>query len=349
MTRKQIIQLSIVILILAGGIIAIRRAAMKDRLMPIAKTYDITVNVIKPQMKQLTLTLPYLAVTQNDQDVMLASKISARVLYVVQSGNMVRKGQIVARLDNTSVETSRKSVLSQIASTNTALKNLQATHKRTLELLAVKGASIEQSENEESSLAALEAQLESLKQNLNDVNNTMTYATITSPVDGVVSKNIMNVGDMAMPGLPVISVSADKDFYLMVYVPSNLKVYGVEVNNKSYTATPLNTTLNGLEAYKVNVDVSGMTTGEKVEVNVVVFQGTGIELPFDAILNRNGENYVLVKNQNKAVPVQVTIVQSGDQGAVVSNTELQGKELVVAKQDILLNLLTGATIKTVEE
>ena len=349
MTRKQIIQLSIVILIVAGGIFAIRRAVVKDRSLPVAKTYDITVNVIKPQSKQVKLTLPYLAITQNDQDVALASKIAARVEFVVTSGTMVRKGQVVARLDNTSVEASRKSVTSQLASAKTALKNLQATHKRTLELLAVKGASIEQSEREESSLAALEAQVESLKQNLNDVNNNMTYATIEAPANGIVSKNFLNVGDMAMPGQPVVSVSANKDFYLMVYVPSNLKVYGVEVNNQSYTATPLNTTMNGLAAYKVNVDVPGMTTGEKVEVNVVVFQGTGIELPFDAILNRNGENYVLVKNQNKAVPVQVTIIQSGDEGAVVSNTELQGKELVVAKQDILLNLLTGATIKTVEE
>jgi len=349
MTRKKIIQLSIVILIVAGGIFAIRRAVVIDRSLPVAKTYDITVNVIKPQVKQVKLTLPYLAITQNDQDVMLSSKIAARLEYVVPSGRMVRKGQIVARLDNTSVESGKKTVISQLAAAETALKNLKATHKRTLELLAVKGASIEQSEREESSLADLEAKVESLKQNLIDVNNTLTYATIAAPTDGIVSKNFLNVGDMAMPGQPVVSVSASKDFYLMVYVPSNLKVYGVEVNNQSYTATPLNTTMNGLEAYKVNVDVSGMTTGEKVEVNVVVYQGNGIELPFDAILNRNGENYVLVKNQNKAVPVQVTIIQSGDEGAVVSNNELIGKELVVAKQDILLNLLSGATIKTEEE
>jgi RND family efflux transporter MFP subunit len=349
MTRKQIIQLSIVILIVAGGIFAIRRAVVKDKSLPVAKTYDITVNVIKPQVTQVKLTLPYLAITQNDQDVMLASKIAARLEYVVPSGSMVHQGQIVARLDNTTVETGKKSVASQLAAAETALKNLKATHKRTLELLAVKGASIEQSEREESSLAELEAKVESLKQSLTDVNNTLTYATIVAPTNGVVSKNFLNVGDMAMPGQPVVSVSANKDFYLMVYVPSNLKVYGVDVNNQSYTAMPLNTTMNGLEAYKVNMDVSGMTTGEKVEVNVVVYQGKGIELPFDAILNRNGENYVLVKNQNKAVPVKVTIVQSGDQGAVVSNNELAGKELVVAKQDILLNLLTGATIKTEEE
>ncbi len=349
MKRKQIIQLSIVILIVAGGIFAIRRAVVKDRSLPVAKTYDLTVNVIKPQIKQVKLTLPYLAVTQNDQDVMMASKIAARLEYVIPSGTMVHKGQIVARLDNTSVETGKKSIVSQVSAAETALKNLKATHKRTLELLAVKGASIEQSEREESSLAELEAKVESLKQSLNDVNNTMTYATIVAPTNGIVSKNFLNVGDMAMPGQPVVSVSANKDFYLMIYVPSNLKVYGVEMNNQSYTATPLNTTMNGLEAYKVNADVSGMTTGEKVEVNVVVFQGKGIELPFDAILNRNGENYVLVKNQNKAVPVKVTIIQSGDQGAVVSNTELQGKELVVAKQDILLNLLSGSTIKTEEE
>jgi len=31
---------------------------------------------------------------------------------------------------------------------------------------------------------------------------------------------------------------------------------------------------------------------------------------------------------------------------VISNNELAGKEIVVAKQDILLTLLSGATLKT---
>jgi hypothetical protein len=162
----------------------------------------------------------------------------------------------------------------------------------------------------------------------------------------MISKNTVNVGDMIMPGQPVATISASSDYYLMLYVPSNVKVYRVIVDNKSYPAIPLNATMNGLTAYRVNVEPGGMMTGERVEVNVEVFNGVGIKIPFDGILNRNNKSYVFVKENDKAIPTEINIIQSGEDGAVISNNELAGKEIVVAKQDILLTLLSGATLKT---
>ena len=334
------------ILIVLGAILILIKAKRDEAELPIAKTYSITVSTFKVEKQQVSLTLPYLAQTQNDMDVNLASKIAARVDYVKNSGVFVKKGETIAKLDATSIEANQKSIESQLAATKTALKNLEATHKRTLELLAVKGASIEQSESEESRIAELEAKVESLNQSLNDVTNTLTYAIIKSPVDGMISKNTVNVGDMIMPGQPVATISASSDYYLMLYVPSNVKVYRVIVDNKSYPAIPLNATMNGLTAYRVNVEPGGMMTGERVEVNVEVFNGVGIKIPFDGILNRNNKSYVFVKENDKAIPTEINIIQSGEDGAVISNNDLAGKEIVVAKQDILLTLLSGATLKT---
>ena len=101
-----------------------------------------------------------------------------------------------------------------------------------------------------------------------------------------------------------------------------------------------------LAEYKVYVDSKEFTTGDKLEVNVIVFKGEAIKLPFDAILNRNGENFVFIKENNTAKAVSVTILQTGEDGLVISNNELAGKEIVVAKQDILLKLLSGSSIKT---
>lgn len=334
------------ILIVLGAIFILIKAKRDEAELPIAKTYSITVSTFKVEKQQVSLTLPYIAQTQNDMDVNLASKIAARVDYVKNSGVFVKKGETIAKLDATSIEANQKSIESQLAATKTALKNLEATHKRTLELLAVKGASIEQSESEESRIAELEAKVESLNQSLNDVSNTLTYAIIKSPVDGMISKNTVNVGDMIMPGQPVATISASSDYYLMLYVPSNVKVYRVIVDNKSYPAIPLNATMNGLTAYRVNVEPGGMMTGERVEVNVEVFNGVGIKIPFDGILNRDNKSYVFVKENDKAIPTEINIIQSGEDGAVISNNELAGKEIVVAKQDILLTLLSGATLKT---
>lgn len=347
--KKTIIWTIVIVVIVIAGIMKIKRAKSKDANLPPAKQYAIVVSAMKPQIKNIQLTLPYLAITQNDKDVMLASRISGRVNWIKSSGSLVKKGEVIARLDNTSIEAGIKSVNSQIGALGISLKNLMATHQRTLELMKVEGASIEQSQAEESKIAAMKSQIESLQQKLNDLNNSLTYAIITSPVDGRISKTMVNKGDMAMPGHPVAGVSANNGFFLLLRVPTNLKVFGITYHGKIYDAIPLHSTFNSLAEYKVYVENAEMTTGNRVEVNVIIYNGNGIELPFDAVLNRNGKSYVMVRNGDKAVPEEIHLVQSGQQGMVVSNTDLAGKELVVAKQDILLRLLGGTSLKVKED
>lgn len=337
--------IAVIILLVAAGIFVVMRAKKRENALPVAQSYAVTVSTVKAELKPVKLTLPYLAQTQNDRDVNLTSKVSARVEFMLRSGKSVKKGEVIARFDNTTSVSSRKSILAQLSAQKITLSNLLATHKRTLELLAAKGASKEQSELEESKIAATEATIESLKQNLNDTNNSLSYTTIVSPVDGQISKTMVNAGDMVMPGQPVATISANSDFYLQVLVPTNLKIYGVIVDNKPYDAIPLNGTLNNLAQYKVYVDSKDMITGDRIEVNVVVFNGNAIKLPFDAVLNREGVNYVLVNENNKPFPVKINIIQSGEDGVVINDNNLNGKQIIVAKQDILLTLLSGVSIK----
>ena len=349
MKKKTIVWIIVVVVVIALGIMVVKRAKNRDAESPVAKTYAMVVSTIKPELKEVTLTLPYLALVQNDDDVILSSKISARIESIKPSGTSISKGQVIVRLDNTSVESGIQSLKSQIAATNLGLKNLQSTHKRTLELLAVKGASIEQSELEESRIAETESKVESLNQSLNDLNNNSTYSTISAPASGIVSKTMLNVGDMAMPGQPIAIISAGSGSYLKLSVPVDLKIVGVSLKGKSYQTVSLNSTFNSLAEYKVEDKELALMTGERVEVDVKIFDGKAIKLPFDAILDRAGKSFVFIKTGDKAIPTEINILQSGEDGVVVSNNELAGKEIVVEKQDILLKLLSGVSLKGKEE
>lgn len=347
--KKTWIWGGVILIIVAAGILAVRGARKGEEKLPAAKEYAIVVSTITPEMKEVQLTLPYLALTQNDKDVKLASRIAARVNWIKSSGSVVKKHEVIARLDDANIKAGINSVKAQIEAQQTALKNLETTHRRTLDLLKVEGASIEQSQAEESKIAGLNSQIESLRQKLIDLKNTLTYAIIKSPVSGRISKTMVNTGDMAMPGKPVASISAGNGFYLLIRVPGELKVYGVVVNDKAYEAIPLHSTFNSLEEYKVYMDDEEMTTGNREELDVVVYKGNAVELPFDAVLNRDGKSYVLVREGDRAIAHVVNPVQSGEQGMVVSNTNLTGKELVMAKQDILLRLLSGTALKVKED
>ena len=342
--KNKIIAITVVVVIVLLGAFKVKSARNKDANMPTAKVYSIVVSTIKPELKQNQLTLPYIAETKNDKDVKLSTKIAGRVNYILPSGSKVKRGEVIARLDNTGISGNTKSLEAQINAQEKVLANLKTTHQRTLDLLAVKGASIEQSQMEESKIAGTEAQIESLKQKLREAKNTNSYATNTSPVDGIVSKTMVNKGDVAMPGHPVASLSAENGFYLMVRVPDNLKISGVLIDGHKYDAIALNSTFHGLEEYKVYVDNEKLTTGNREKVDVIINDSKSILVPFDAILNREGKSYVLVVEGDRANPIEIKVIESGEEGVIVDNSNIVGKNIVVAKQDILLKLISGATV-----
>jgi hypothetical protein len=337
----------VVAALVVGGVKAVKKARAKDANTPKAKIYPIVISQISPHMSQAKLTLPYLAEVANDKDVKLSSRIAARIIRIKPSGSRVKKGEVVVKLDTTSIESSLVSVEKQLQAADVALKNLEATHKRTLQLLKVQGASIEESQKEMTMIANTQAQLASLKQKEIELKNNLSYATITSPVDGVVAKTFSNQGALSAPGRPLLAISSKNGFYLMVRIPTDLPIRGVEFQGKEYSATSLGTTYHGLSEYKVYTGDSKLTSGDKIEVDVVVFQQKAMLLPFNTLLNRNGKNYVLVINGNKAEAKEVHIVQSAEQGVVISEN-LEGKNIVLAKPDILLRLSSGYALKVKE-
>ncbi len=344
---KVLVLLVVIALLVIGGVKLIKKAKAKEASLKPPKIYPVVVSKMTPKIDNVRLTLPYLAVVGNDKDVILSSRIAARVLYIVNSGKRVKKGDIVVKLDTTDIKSSILSTKNKIKAAKTNLKNLLKTHKRTLELLKVKGASIEQSEKEESLIANIKANLQSLKDKLKALENSLTYATIKSPVDGIVAKQFVSKGALSAPGRSLLKISAKNGFYLLVRAPANTPIKGVIFNNKEYKAIDLGSTFHSLKEYKVYVDDNRLVSGDRVEVEVVTYEGKGIVLPFDGVLNLNGKSYVLKIDGNRAEPKEIHIAQSAEQGILV-NENIENSNIVVAKPDIMLRLLSGYPLKVKE-
>ena len=343
------IGLSIVVIAALGvaGVKKIKEAKEADAAMPKAKIYPIVVSTMTPAIADVKLSLPYLAEVQNDKDVMLSSRIAARIISIKNSGTSVKKGDVIARLDTTSIKSNLKNIQNQISAAKIGLKNLKATHKRTTDLLSVQGASIEQSQKESTMIATIEAKIAGLKQKEIELNNNLSYAVITSPVNGVIAKSMGSDGSMSMPGKPLAKISSKNGFYLMVRVPTNINIKGVSFNGKDFTATALGSTFNGLAEYKVYTGNSKLTSGDRVEVDVIIYNDKGLLLPFDAILNRDGKSYVLVVNGKRADAKEVHILESAEQGVMVSEN-FDNEKIVIAKSDILLKLTSGYALQVKE-
>ena len=330
---KIILILIVVAALVALAIFTLQERKARNEATPPATIYPIVIKHFVPKIADVTLTLPYLALSMNESDVKLSSRIAARIDNIKKSGAHVQQGEVIVTLDTTDLN-------AKIRAKKVALLNLQRSHKRTEDLFKVKGASIEQLQKEQSAIAGMKAELDVLK-------NQLGYESLKAPVTGTVSKAFTAAGDMAMPGKPLLQISADSNFSLLVRVPQNLDPKAVLFSGKHYPLHNLRTTFHGLNEYKAFVTEHNLTAGDRVEIDVVVFQKPAALLPFDTILNRNGKSYVLLIDKNSALPKEVHIVQSAEQGVVIAEA-LEGKMLVQAKPDILLRLVSGYRLKIEE-
>ena len=338
---KFILFILVIALIVIGGVKILKKKKAQEAKAPVAKEYAVSVKTMLPKISDAKITLPALALSGSDSNTMIASKVPGRVLFAKKAGDIVKEGELLVKIDATSLKASLESIKHSIDSVKVALANAVATHKTTAKLLKVGGATKEQFDREQVKIDSLKAKSASLQSKKASILDNLSYATVKAPSNAIIAKSMVSVGDLAMPGKPLMQLTTKSKSYLLVRLPNNAK--SILLDGKEYALNPLNSTFNGLKEFRANID-KFVPAGERVVVSIVLFRGKGIKLPFDAILDRNGKKYILELKENKVNPVEVNIVASGEEGVIVNNN-LEGKKIVVAKPDIMLKLLTGINVK----
>jgi len=352
---KIAIPILIAIALVIGAIKLVKLRKSEEAKMHSALVYPLIVKTYTPQKKEVTLTLPYLAEVKNSKDTIINSKFAGKILFIKNLGDEVKKGEIVAKIDNSDLKAKLKEIDSQINSLknkinaqNVNLKNLLATHARTKKLLDVKMASLEQYQSEESKIATLKAQikadknsLKALYANKKSILNNLTYTVLKSPIEGTISAKMLNKGDNAFPGKPILKVSSKKGNYLFLILPK--KREEIIYKNKTYHLIPLNATFEGVKAYKANVNDPSLINGEKVNVNVVEYKGKSVTLPYNAILSINSKNYVFIPKNGSVEIKEVHILAQGKNVAAIK--EDINSPVITAQPDILLKIKAGHPIK----
>lgn len=322
--------------------------------IPVAKKYGVKVRTMKPSGQKTILSLPYLAISQNNDNVKINSRLSGRIEYAVQNGAKVHKDDLLVQLDKSDLEAKMRSLAlavqtqeSMLASKKIALENTLGAHQTTIKLLKVKGATKEQFDSEVSNIEALKSAIESIELKIESLNedkksltSTLSYASITAPVDGIVTA-LVSKGDVAMMGSPLVSISSSAKSFLLLRLPEGIEFYGAVYRGEPYKLHSLGTTFNGMNEYIININAA-LSSNQKVEVAVLTFDDMGYFLPYDAILNRDGKSFVLGVENDKAKAKEITILAKGKEGVVIN--EQIDFDIVVAKADIMLRLLSGVNV-----
>lgn len=138
-------------------------------------------------------------------EVDISSKLAGRIISITrEEGETVKSGEVLVRIAYDELDAQRLSV---IANLNNAKKNMD----RVRNLYESGSVSKKDYDNMETMFRMAKAAYE-------QINAVIENAVIASPIDGVVLEKNLEVGEVAFPGTPVLTVADIKDTWIRIYV-----------------------------------------------------------------------------------------------------------------------------------
>lgn len=181
---------------------------------------EVAVGSVESRKTVRTQALPG-TVYPSDQAV-IASKIMATIeLVEVAIGEAVEEGQLLVELDAGEIH-------AQVEQAEAALAQLERNYEREKALLAQSATTVE-------SVRTLEDEIRLARARLLEARIMESYTAIRSPFDGLVTSKEVRRGDLASPGVPLLTVEGKGNLEVHVDVPDSLMAvpYGESVDVRS--------------------------------------------------------------------------------------------------------------------
>jgi RND family efflux transporter MFP subunit len=236
----------------------------------------------------------------------------------VQVGQKVSSGQLLVSINNTDLQAKKAQVDATILQATAGYNNAKKDYDRFVNLFKQQSASQKELDDMTARYEMAKAGLEGAKQMRNEVMAQFSYSNITAPFTGVVTNTFVKEGDMANPGMPLVSIEGASRLQVTAMVSESdiaaiKKGMAVKVLVKSSNAS-----LNG----KVNeVSVSAKNTGgqylvkinlDKTDSSVLSGMFVNVQFPVaNTIHPSDSEQAKQTKTSEKVLVPESALVQQG--------------------------------------
>jgi len=175
----------------------------------------------------------------------IGAKLLARVVEVnLTAGQVVKAGDVLVRLDDTDLRAKRQQAEAVLDAAEAARVQAEADANRSAILVKSKAVSRQEYERTATALRSAEAELSRAKEAINEIQATLDWATIRSPITGIVIDKKVDVGDMVTPGQTLATLFDPNRMQLVASVRESLahrlkvgQPIEVQVENKMRTGT----------------------------------------------------------------------------------------------------------------
>jgi RND family efflux transporter MFP subunit len=264
----------------------------------------------------------------------VSAQIAGRIVDLrFDVGDYVKKGDVIARIDERAVTQAEEASVAQVREAQAALANARAQYERNKQLLAQKFISQAALDQSEAAYKSAQARVSALLAGAGQAATERSFATIVAPYSGVVSARLVELGEMATPGKPLFTGFDPSTLRVVATVPQ-AEVAAIQAGSKARVEVPsvgkwidvknivvvpsadprTHTTRIRLELPE---DVRGVYPGVYARAHFVVGRALKLLVPRSAILRRSEVTAVYVVGADGAPRLrQVRLGEAADENYV---------------------------------
>ena len=204
------------------GVVAVLAACQRSQEAPAPEIRPV--RVIKIEKRASGDMVALTGTVQAQSEVNLAFRIDGRMTErLVQVGDTIRPGQLVARLDPQNEQSTLQAARAQLGAAQAQLTEARNNFVRFRDLVAESAVSRASFEQAESMLKAAEAQVESAQTQVTLATNRLDYTSLVSDVAGVVTATGAEPGEVVGPGRMIVQVAREGSRDAVFDVPARVK------------------------------------------------------------------------------------------------------------------------------
>ena len=325
---------------------------------PTASTYPLI--TLAPEDR--TLTVSYTAVIEGRQDVEIRPQVSGFVTDVlVKEGAKVRKGETLFIIDTIPYAAAYQQAKAAVATAEAQMATASLTLEGDEELYKEKVISDFQLQTTRNSYNTAVAALAQARAQEASAANNLSFAKVTSPVNGVAGMTSVRVGALVSASMtePLINVTDNSQMYVYFSLPEKevlalTRQYGsIDKTLAAYPAVSL--TLNDGSQYEHagKIDVISrivdkatgtvslravfsnpdgmMMSGGSARINIPYYRNDVIVIPQEATFEIQDKIFTYRVVDGKAVSTQIKVFKINDGKEYIVEEGLEEGDVIVAR------------------
>ena len=199
------------------------------------------------------------------------SKLSTRIMGQVEKvyvklGEKVKKGQLLLQIGNADILAKKKQAESNVLVSKAVLADAKRNLERYQSLFDKKSASKKELEGMQIQKEVAESKLAGAEGMLVQVKETLKYASVRAPYSGRVTKHFVKVGDLASPGMPLLSIEKKGNYEVLARVPES-EISQIKLNDYVEVELPAQNNRK-LQARVSEINPSALDSGNQYEVKL---------------------------------------------------------------------------------